>query len=255
MMTNYEKEFNRFYLKVVDTIEHGVNEHKYFYNTFVFDEGSGYLTDYMERKIFEIISQMFPDDKSVSYLNYYNDSKYSTVSFISCAKEIGRYATMSYYKDKFIEDGKIDLDMNVRNFNISSKAFNLLESMFSDTDDISLKHVLKLTKSQVLNYSNSNRFNKKDVLDLIDFCDSLISDFTSVNGSEYAKLYDLELLLRSKEVLDKISVLEKKYDEIYNKRKELELTEQKTLVDIQKLREELFEINSVRDELGSKRSI
>ncbi len=256
-MSDYEKELNTFYIKVIETIEYGIQENKYFYNIYIFNEGQEFLTDYMEKEIFDIVSKMFPDAKSLSSLLYYNNnSAYSNVSFIHLVKEIGRYATMSYYKDKFKSEGKIDLDMDIRNFNLSLKALNLLKDNIITNDDIiTLGDVLKISTIEVLNWDNSNRYNKKQVIDLTNFCTDLIYNNSFDNSSFYKNMHQQQRLIKCRELIEKLSSLQDQYNSVSSKRKELELSEKEILETMQKLRSELAEISFAQEENESCKSI
>ncbi len=247
-MANYELERAKFYRTIVKMIETGISNNKYFYNNAVFCDETGSINNYMKAKFFSVISEMFPNsDKSISYLHYRNTGIYPSASWTNYAKEIGRIATFSYYRDKFKQEGKIDLDMNILDLNIPPKSLNLIRENITANDVITLRDVISITTNQVLNWNNSHRYNRKHVIDLTNFCSDIISDLINSDNLDNNELdiYHKELLLKSKGLLNKIETLEQKYDYVYKTRKDLELQEQSLLEEIEKCKSELLELNSL----------
>lgn len=242
-MTNYELERAKFYQTIVKMIKIGIPNNKYFYNTSVFCDENGSITDYMKAKILLVISEMFPkSDESISYLHYKNNEPYLSASWINYAKEIGKIATFSYYRDKFKQEGTIDFDMNILNLNIPPKSLNLIRENISTNEIITLRDVISITTNQVLNWNNSHRYNRKNVIDLTYFCSDILSDLVDSNE---LNIYHEELLSKSKEIISKIKTMQIEYNNVYKVRKELELQEQLLSEEIEKCKNELLELNSL----------
>ncbi len=245
-MTEYEKGCAMLYLKLSKIFKNGIKEDKYFYNAKIFTDDNGALADYVKTGILSFVKSSFPEGKRSMYsLSYYNSSSCPVMSLIKMAKDIGMNISFDYYSNKFKENGKVDLNMDVRNFNISLKGLQLIkEILASDSDTITLGEIFKINKYQVLNWTNNSKFNKKDALALVAFCDNIVCDFDSLNDPYCVDLYEAESMNRAKQIISSLSLLEKQYNEVHSKKIELELLEKKLETSIGSLKGELLEIRS-----------
>ena len=254
-MSEYEKECAMLCLKVTKAIKNAILDDKYFYNTSIFRGKNELISEHAKKYIYETISKEFPNYRiPFRVLSQYNRDIYDEMSFINLVKRIGLKTTMGCYKEKFKEEGQINLDLDVKNFNISKKSIYLLQEKIPTEDNvIRLKDVLFIGKQEVLNWSNENRLNKKDVLELVDFCSYLISSDLFIKNNDYSEMYEKETALKKQELLNKLSSFDDKCIQVENEIKTLESYKQELLLHINNLEKEFLELHEKENQIEDKK--
>lgn len=233
-----------FYNTVTEIVEKGINENKYFYNSSIFkgNQKDELINNVMEEYIFNACIEFFSTVEGPKLYAHFINESYSDISRVYVVKEIVRIATLSYYKDKFEETGSIDINMDIRCLNISDCTINNLKKKLFITDNVvRLKDIMNITYDDFLDWNFNGGSNKKEIKDLVVFCSDIYSAFID-NESVISEN------LNNKELLIKIKSLEEKYSAIQTRKQELQREEQDVLNSIKKLKNELFEINSVEEE-------
>ena len=183
---------------------------------------------------------------------------FSNVNVNVIVKEIVRMATLSYYKDKFVETGEIDANMSISDLNISKNTIKFLKEKLCITDDVvRLKDIINITFDDLPDWSYRGGSNKKEINDLVSFCSDIYSILVNKNLNEECYSVNNKSVkpkyVKNRELLISIKNLEERYSVIEAKKLELEQEEQSIIDDIKKLKNELFEANSVDREINLKR--
>lgn len=231
-MKDYKLESSFFYNTIIDFIEKGITENRYFYNNSILKSGNGNtINDEIKEYIFNACTNMLLNNND-KHLYYRFTKEYNDNSRVYIAKQIVREVTLSYYKDKIKNTGSIDTNMDVHNLNVSNNTIEFLKKELSISNDIvRLIDIIDINRQDLERFKYNGGSNKKELKDLVSFCEDVYNIL--VNNSQ------------NSDTIDQINSLEERYYNVTNMIIELEKQQQDILDEIKVIKGQLFENNNV----------
>lgn len=241
-MDNYMLKVNYFYNTIIEFIEKGIQEKKYFYNSRIFEneQTDDVINKQMHKNIMKAISKIVSTSEGQTLYLHAISEKYNDNSRIYVTKEIVRVATLEYYKDQIKQTGTIDINMDIHNLNISQKTIEILkEKLCISNDIVTLKDILNISVDDSENWIYAAGNSKREINDLLKFSNDIYSIIVQNSTN--------------KELLTQIKELDNKRLTIHNQILQLEKQEQSIINSIKNLKVELFKANGVDNKTNIKR--
>ena len=240
-MKELELESSYFYNTILEFIEKGITENRYFYNNTIFKSNDeNIINDEMKEYIFKACSNMLLNSNDKRLYYRFTGNSYTDNSRIYVVKQIVREVTLSYYKDKLKNTGLIDANMDVHNLNVSNNTIEFLKKELSIPNDIvRLIDLIDINRKDLERFKYNGGSNKNELNDLVSFCEDVYNIL--LNNS------------KNNDTVNQINILEETYYNVTNKIIQLEKQQQYILNEIKALKGQLFEDNSINSNISFQR--